>query len=271
MAVVGIRRGSSPVILGFPHTGTDVPPPIWQRLNDNGRTLADTDWHIHELYEGLLPETTTVRATFHRYVIDANRDPGGMSLYPGQNTTGLVPETDFDGVPIWKESEGPTGADIAARLRDFHAPYHAALAAEIARVKAIHGVAVLYDCHSIRSHIPFLFEGKLPDFNIGTDLGRTCAPSIEMAALDVAKKAEAYSHVLNGRFKGGWTTRHYGQPDEGVHAIQMELAQSTHLASEAPPFALDSRKAGRLRGHLSNVLQQIETKAFDLKRIGSEA
>ncbi|PDT53012.1 MULTISPECIES: N-formylglutamate deformylase [Sinorhizobium] len=265
MAVYEVRQGTSPVILGFPHTGTDVPPPIWQRLNDNGRILADTDWHIHELYEDLLPEATIVRATFHRYVIDANRDPEGASLYPGQNTTGLVPETDFDGVPIWKEDEGPTDADIAARLRDFHAPYHAALAAEIDRVKAIHGVAVLYDCHSIRSHIPFLFEGKLPDFNIGTDMGKTCAQQIERTTADIASKAEGYTHILNGRFKGGWTTRHYGHPETGVHAIQMELAQSTHLATEAPPFALDAGKAKLLRSHLRAILEQIEAIALGLR------
>lgn len=168
MRVFDIREGSSPVILGLPHTGTEVPAEIWQRLNDNGRILADTDWHIHDLYADLIPDATTVRANFHRYVIDANRDPQGVSLYPGQNTTGLVPDTDFDGKPIWNEGQEPGQDDIAARLETFHAPYHAALAAEIERVKAIHGIAILYDCHSIRSHIPFLFEGKLPDFNIGT-------------------------------------------------------------------------------------------------------
>lgn len=271
MAVFEVRQGTSPVILAFPHTGTDVPPPVWLRLNGNGRLLADTDWHIHELYEDLLPHATTVRATFHRYVIDANRDPEGVSLYPGQNTTALVPETDFDGMPIWKEGEGPTEADIAARLRDFHAPYHAALAAEVERVRAIHGVAVLYDCHSIRSHIPFLFQGKLPDFNIGTDMGRTCSPMIERLTLEIVAEADGYSHVVNGRFKGGWTTRHYGRPERGVHAIQMELAQSTHLASEAPPFILDAAKTEKLRKHLSNLLQAIEAKAFDLQRTGSEA
>ncbi|WP_027993306.1 N-formylglutamate deformylase [Sinorhizobium meliloti] len=271
MAVFEVRRGNSPVILGFPHTGTDVPASIRERLNDNGRILADTDWHIHDLYQGLLPDATTVRATFHRYVIDANRDPAGVSLYPGQNTTGLVPETDFDGLPIWKEGEGPTEADIAERLREFHAPYHAALAAEIARVKAIHGVAVLYDCHSIRSHIPFLFEGRLPDFNIGTDTGKTCAPAIEQVTEEIAARADGYRHILNGRFKGGWTTRRYGRPEQGVHAIQMELAQSTHLATEAPPFALDRAKADRLRRPLKAILERIETVAKELKRTGIEA
>ncbi|KQS65084.1 N-formylglutamate deformylase [Rhizobium sp. Leaf371] len=257
MAVFEIDRGTSPVILAFPHTGTDVPADIAARLNDNGRILADTDWHIHRLYDGLLADVTTVRATFHRYVIDANRDPDGGSLYPGQNTTGLVPETDFDGAPIWQQGSEPTIDDIAARLHAFHQPYHAALAAEIARVKALHGVAILYDCHSIRSHIPFLFSGKLPDFNIGTDNGRTCAPEIETATVEIAKAATGYDSVLNGRFKGGWTTRHYGRPTEGVHAIQMELAQSTHLATEAPPFAYDPQKAEPLRRHLKDILERI--------------
>ncbi|UJW75768.1 N-formylglutamate deformylase [Rhizobium sp. SL42] len=264
-----VFQGNSPVILAFPHTGTDVPPEIWGRLNDNGRLLADTDWHIHQLYAGLLPNVTTVRATFHRYVIDANRDPTGTSLYPGQNTTGLVPETDFDGVSIWQDGEQPSQSDVAYRLNTFHAPYHAALLAEIERVKAIHGVAVLYDCHSIRSLIPFLFEGQLPDFNIGTDIGRTCDPRIEAAAAEVARAAEGYTSIVNGRFKGGWTTRHYGQPQDGVHAIQMELSQISHLTTEEPPFAYDEEKAGRLRIHLNQILARIEAVADQLKTKGN--
>lgn len=266
MAVFELHQGTSPVILAFPHTGTDVPAEMWERLNDNGRILADTDWHIERLYDGLLPDVTTVRATFHRYVIDANRDPAGVSLYPGQNTTGLVPETDFDGKPIWKDGEAPTEADIAHRLANFHAPYHAAIAAEIERVKAIHGVAILYDCHSIRSLIPFLFEGRLPDFNIGTDMGRTCAKAIETATFEACAKAEGYTSILNGRFKGGWTTRHYGRPETGVHAIQMELAQASHLSTEVPPFAYDEEKAARLRPHLKDILQRIEALASTLNR-----
>ncbi len=266
MTAFEVHQGTSPVILGLPHTGTDVPADIWERLNDNGRLLADTDWHIHELYAGLLTDATTVRATFHRYVIDANRDPSGASLYPGQNTTGLIPTTDFDGNPIWTEGQEPTEADIAYRLQHFHAPYHAALLAEIERVKAIHGIAILYDCHSIRSHIPFLFEGKLPDFNIGTDMGKTCDPAVENIVVDVTTKVEGYTSILNGRFKGGWTTRHYGQPQNGVHAIQMELAQSTHLATEASPFAYDEGKAARLRTHLKTILTRLETNAPKLKK-----
>lgn len=258
MTPVLVEQGDSPVILGLPHTGTWLPPEIFARLNARGQMLADTDWHVERLYAGLLPGVTTVRATFHRYVIDANRGPEDESLYPGQNTTGLVPLTDFDGEPIW--TEAPDAAEVQRRLAACHAPYHAALAAEIARVKARHGVAILYDCHSIRSHIPFLFPGTLPDFNIGTNLGTTCDPRIEATVRDICA-ATAYSSVLNGRFKGGWTTRHYGQPGTGVHAIQMELAQATHLASEAPPFAYDEHKAAKLRKPLAEILRALEALA----------
>lgn len=255
MKPVEVTRGDGPIMLGLPHTGTWLPPEILARLNPRGQLLADTDWHVDRLYEGLLPGVTTVRANFHRYVIDANRPPDDESLYPGQNTTGLVPTTDFDGEPIWIET--PDAGEIEARREAFHAPYHAALAAELDRVRDRHGVAILYDCHSIRSHIPFLFEGVLPDFNIGTANGTTCDPRIERAALEICEQVEGYSCVLNGRFKGGWTTRRYGRPADGLHAIQMELAQSSHLESEAPPFAYSEEKAARLRPVLADILHRL--------------
>lgn len=263
MTPVEIHQGDSPIVLGLPHTGTYVPDAILANLNDRGRGLDDTDWHIHTLYDGVFPGATTVRATFHRYVVDANRDPSGVSLYPGQNTTGLVPLTDFDGHDIWIAP--PTEADVEARRETFHAPYHAALHAELDRVRSIHGVAILYDCHSIRSGIPFLFEGTLPDFNIGTNLGTTCAPEIEAATQTICDGAAAYSSVTNGRFKGGWTTRHYGRPAEGLHAIQMELAQSTYLSAEASPWDYDTTKAARLRPYLTQILTQLAELAPTLK------
>lgn len=259
---VEVVEADGPVILGLPHTGTWLPDDIRARLNERGQGLTDTDWHIHRLYDGLLPGATTVRATFHRYVIDANRGPDNESLYPGQNTTGLVPLTDFDGQPIWTQE--PTAQDVADRTALFHAPYHAALSAEIARVRARHGVAILYDCHSIRSRIPFLFDGVLPDFNIGTAGGTTCDPRIQ-SAVETICRATGRTTAVNGRFRGGWTTRHYGRPLDGVHAIQMELAQSTHLAAEAPPFALDDAKAAALRPVLSNILRTLADLAPDLK------
>ncbi len=259
---VETHSGTSPVILGFPHTGTFVPDDVWETLNGEGRKLRDTDWHIHTLYDGLLPDVTAVRATFHRYVIDANRDPSGASLYPGQNTTGLIPDTDFDNQPIW--TRVPDAAETARRLETFHRPYHEALAAEIERVKALHGVAILYDCHSIRSVCPFLFDGVLPTLNIGTNGGLSCAVEIGQL-VDEFAGSSPYSSVLNGRFKGGWTTRHYGQPDTGVHAIQMEITQSAYLATEENPFEYDTRKADRLREPwLRHILEVIEETAREL-------
>ncbi|MGV6849819.1 MAG: N-formylglutamate deformylase [Marinibacterium sp.] len=256
MSFVEITRGNSPLVLGLPHTGTRVPADIRARLNETGQALADTDWHIDRLYSGLVPDVTTVRTALHRYVIDVNRDPDGQSLYPGQNTTTLVPLTDFDGEAIWRAGHAPDADEIEHRRDTFHAPYHAALDAELSRVKAAHGFAVLYDCHSIRSEIPFLFDGRLPDFNIGTNRGTTCAEAIETAVTGICARAPGYTSVANGRFKGGWTTRHYGRPADGVHAIQMELAQTAYML-ESPPWTYAPERADALRTHLQSILEYL--------------
>ena len=257
MTPVDIQKGRGPIVLGMPHPSTFIENKVADRLNEIGREIADTDWHMAQLYEGLLPEVTTVRATFHRYVIDANRDPLGLSLYPGQNTTGLCPLTDFDGRPIYKPGAEPDDGEIERRRLKYHAPYHAALAEEVARVKALHGVAILYDCHSIRSRIPFLFDERLSDFNIGTNNTTSCHPSIEIAIREICARADGYSSVVNGRFRGGWTTRHYGRPTEGVHTIQMELTQSSYMM-ETAPWSYLPQAANRTRLHLGEILTTLE-------------
>lgn len=263
MEPVSISSGDSCLVLTMPHTGTWLPPEVFYSLNENGQSLSDTDWHVDQLYADLVPSATIIRANFHRYLIDANRDPTGRSLYPGQNTTGLCPVTDFDGLPIYLDDKEPDRLDIQGRLSNFHAPYHEAIEAELARIKKQHGVAVLYDCHSIRSKIPFLFEGVLPDFNIGTNGSVTSAPEMEIATAEKCSSTKDFTTVLNGRFKGGWTTRHYGRPEEGVHAIQMELTQSAYLETEHSPFAYSDAKAERLRPHLKTVLQNLIALAKD--------
>jgi len=261
MKPVQIRKGTSPVILALPHTGTYVPQNIEARLNSTGRKLADTDWHVDRLYRGLLPGASIVRANFHRYVIDANRDPSGTSLYPGQNTTGLCPETDFDGHEIYKKGQAPKADEIERRRLAFHAPYHKAIENEITRLRKIHKIVVLYDCHSIRSRVPFLFEDVLPNFNIGTNGGVTCSPRLEKLAAEICENAQGFSSVVNGRFKGGWTTRHYGNPKAGVHAIQMELAQSIYM-DEAPPWTYQPQQAREARRVLRGLLTSIENFAL---------
>ncbi|MFW0777492.1 MAG: N-formylglutamate deformylase [Rickettsiales bacterium] len=260
MNPVEVTQPNCPVVLAMPHSGTYVPPEIADKLNETGKLLADTDWHIDRLYDGLLPEAGIVKANFHRYVIDANRSPEGGSLYPGQNTTTLCPLTDFDGKPIWKEGMAPDDAEIKNRTEHFHAPYHDALRTMLESVKAQYGYALLYDCHSIRSEAPFLFEGVLPTLNIGTNDGKSCAPVFEKVTAACCEKS-AFSTVVNGRFKGGWTTRHYGQPVNNIHAVQMEIAQSAYMVEEAP-WNYVSERAENLRALLGSLLSELKnTKA----------
>ncbi|MGR3812467.1 MAG: N-formylglutamate deformylase [Cognatishimia activa] len=260
MQVFDVVAGDGPIVLGQPHVGTHVPPEIATRLNQIGAALADTDWHITRLYEGLLPSATVVKSNIHRYVIDANRDPEGLSLYPGQNTTTLVPLTDFDGRPIWKDGQEPSGDEIETRRTTYHAPYHQALSDALNKAKAKYGVAILFDCHSIRSNIPFLFDGELPVFNTGTNSGETCAAQIESAVHDAAQSS-GMSSVLNGRFKGGWTTRHYGRPDAGTNAIQMELAQRAYM-HETVPWTYAEDRARLVRPVLQHMLQTLNDLAL---------
>lgn len=254
--MIEVVQGGGPIVLGMPHTGTDVPTEIWEALNDTGKALADTDWHIDRLYNGLGHDVTTVRTPIHRYVIDVNRGPDDASLYPGQNTTGLCPLTDFDGRAIYREGHAPDDAEIARRKITYHTPYHTALSTEIDRLKAKYGTVILYDCHSIRSVIPYLFDSNLPDLNIGTNSSTSCAQVMERSVDMRCRAAQSYTCVLNGRFKGGWTTRHYGQPADNIHAIQMELAQSTYM-DEAAPWAWRANKAERLRPILYKILNDL--------------
>lgn len=248
--------GTSPLILSMPHVGTDVPPDVWDNLNDVGQQRSDTDWHIDRVYDFARDLGASVlRARYSRYVIDLNRDPAGTSLYPGQATTDLIPTTDFDGAPIWHRA--PDAIDVAQRVLLYHRPYHHALREAIATAKAAHGYAIVYDCHSIRSRVPRLFDGVLPDLNIGTFDGASCDVLLEHAVIK-SLESNSYSHILNGRFKGGWITRHYGQPHDGVHAIQMEIAQSTYLTAEAAPWDVDDAKLERLQETLQGVLQAIQ-------------
>ncbi len=257
MIPVDVTQGTSPIVLAMPHSGTWMPDAIYENLNERGQKLQDTDWHIPKLYDGLLPNASMVQANFHRYLIDANRDPSGVSLYPGQNTTSLCPLTDFDGEPIWQDGAEPDDKEIQQRKTKYHTLYHHLLADVIETTKAQHGYAILYDCHSIRSEAEFLFDGVLPTLNIGTNDGNSCALAIEEATAEICE-ASPYSSVVNGRFKGGWTTRHYGQPDKNIHAIQMEITQKGYM-DESEPFAYDAAKAEALRATLKTLLNKLET------------
>lgn len=227
-----IHRGDAPLVVSFPHTGTDIPVALEERFVSLWLARKDADWWIDQLYDFVREMgATTVRTRISRSVIDVNRDPSGQSLYPGQATTDLCPTTTFDGEPLYR-TPPPDAAEIAHRRALWFAPYHHALSTELDRLKAANGKVVLYDAHSILSHVPRLFAGTLPQFNIGTNDGATCDPALERAVADAAV-ATGRGYVVNGRFKGGWTTRHYGRPAEGYHAIQMELAMRSYLSEPA--------------------------------------
>jgi N-formylglutamate deformylase len=256
-----IRRGDAPLIVSFPHTGTEIPVDIEARLVSPWLGRKDTDWWVHDLYDFVHDlGATTVRTSLSRTVIDVNRDPSGASLYPGQATTELCPTTTFDGEPLYLDGRGPDAAEIARRREAYFAPYHAALSSELQRLLARHGQVVLYEAHSIRTHVPRLFDGALPNFNIGTNSGAACDPAITAAVADVCARS-GFSHVINGRFKGGWTTRHYGQPDRGVNAIQMELAACGYmqepegaLTQSNWPAPYDAARAAPMRAVLLDIV-----------------
>ena len=229
-----IHQGTAPLVVGFPHTGTDLPPELEEVFVSPWLARKDADWWIDRLY-AFAQEigATTVRTRLSRSVIDCNRDPSGVSLYPGQTTTGLCPTETFDGEPLYAGAE-PDQAEIDRRRAAYFDPYHAALSAELMRLRTLHRHVVLYDAHSIRSHVPRLFEGQLPQFNIGTNGGATCDPALADAVTAICH-ASGYGYVRDGRFKGGWTTRHYGRPADGIHAIQMELSMRGYMEEPEQP------------------------------------
>jgi formiminoglutamase len=257
-----VHRGDAPLILSVPHTGTEIPPDIEARLVSPWLGRKDADWWVDRLYDfaaGL--GATTIRTAISRTVIDVNRDPSGVSLYPGQATTELCPTTTFDGEPLYRSGDQPGTDEVDHRRQRYFEPYHSALTEEIARLRAAHPRVVLYEAHSIRSRIPRLFDGELPNFNIGTNSGLSCGPALA-AIVETGCAASGFTHVVNGRFKGGYTTRRYGRPAEGLHAVQMELACRGYMDDpEGPigpdnwPTPYDPARAAPMRDALTDILK----------------
>ena len=259
---LAVNERDAPLIVAFPHTGTDIPADVEHDLASATLARQDTDWWLDRLYDfAAALGATTVRTAISRAAIDVNRDPSGASLYPGQATTELCPTTTFDGEPLYRPGHAPDPARIGERRRLYHAPYHEALAAQIARLRARHSRIVLYDAHSIRSVIPRLLEGELPHFNIGTWRGASCDPALT-AGVEAACAVVGFTQVTNGRFQGGWTTRAHGRPSDGVHAIQMEMACRAYM-DEPPgpltaadwPTPYDPDRATPAREVLAKVLE----------------
>lgn len=250
-----LRQGTWPLLISMPHVGTHVPPALAARFTPDARQVHDTDWHLERLYDFADAMGASVLvATHSRYVVDLNRPPDNQNLYPGQDTTGLCPVDTFDKTPVYSDGDVPDDAEIIARRDAIWQPYHQQLQAELSRLKAAHGTVVLWDAHSIRSVLPRFFEGRLPDLNLGTANGASCDPELAQALLGIGEAASAYQAVLNGRFKGGYITRQYGRPADGVHAVQLEMTQCTYM-QEAMPFDYLPEQATRVQPHLRAMLE----------------
>lgn len=261
-----IERGDAPLLVSVPHAGTQLPGPLAPPFVSDWHARRDADWYVDRLYE-FVPRlgATLVRTAVSRSVIDVNRDPSGRSLYPEMATTELCPTTSFDGEPLYRDGATPSPDEIARRRDAYFAPYHAALRAELDRLRARHPAVVLLDGHSIRSQVPRLFDGRLPAFNVGTNSGTSCAPELARA-FERAVAATGHDWVVDGRFKGGWITRHYGEPARGVHAIQLELAMRLYLeepAQEPTPASWPPRWSPARAATLVATLEALAGAALD--------
>jgi len=253
-----LHRGDAPLLINVPHAGIALPAALRPRLTAAALAFPDTDWHVHRLVDFARGAGITLMcATHSRYVVDLNRDPTGAALYVGADNTELCPTRTFASEAVFIEGAAPTREEIATRIDACFTPYHAMLAAEIERVRARHGHAVMLDAHSIRGEVPRFFAGHLPDLNLGTADGASCAPGLQAAAAGVLADADGFSHVVNGRFKGGYITRHHGRPQQGVHTLQLEMAQDCYM-DEAPPYRFDAARAAPLIAVLRRLAQALQ-------------
>lgn len=250
-----LTPGSSPLLVSMPHVGSFIPDSIRAKLVDRALVAEDTDWHMDKLYAFAVEiGASTLIPRYSRYVVDLNRPPENTPMYPGVNNTELCPTRFFTGEPLYREGLAPTEAEIAERVATYWQPYHQALRQELDRLKSIHGYALLFDAHSIKSELPWLFEGKLTDLNLGTVSGDACSPVLRESLTQVLNQQSRYTVAVDGRFKGGYITRNYGQPGQGIHAVQLEKCWSTYMR-EVPPFDWAPEIAGQLQPLLRQLLQ----------------
>jgi len=249
-----LHRGTAPLLVSLPHDGSHIPEDLAARMFPAARRAPDTDWHVSTLYDFARELGASIIVPRHsRYVVDLNRPPDDTSLYPGQNTTGLCPAVQFTGEPVYLEGEAPDEAEVAQRVERYWRPYHEALVAEIERLRVQHGRVVLWEGHSIRgSDLPFLFDGRLPDLNLGTSGGASCSPALQQRLEAVLDGQSQYDHVVNGRFKGGYITRHYADVARGVDAVQLEVSQRNYMDEDS--FAYDAAKAAMLQAVIRDLL-----------------
>jgi N-formylglutamate deformylase len=249
-----LRRGRGPLVVSMPHVGTFVPHSIGSALADCAVRRPDTDWHLPRLYSFVAAmDATVITATHSRYVVDLNRPPDGANLYPGRDTPRLCPVDTFASEPLYRGAVEPGEAEIARRVEAVWRPYHRRLRAELERVRDEHGIAMLWDAHSIAPEVPRLFEGRLPHLNLGTANGASCDPQLGGKLLAALRRHGDFESVLDGRFTGGYITRTYGRPAEHIHAVQLEMTTDCYMDLE-PPYAYRPDLAARIQPVLQEQL-----------------
>ena len=250
-----LHNGNSPLVISMPHVGSAIPDDQAERYLPRALAVEDTDWFLDRLYAFARPLGASLLVPSEsRYVIDLNRPRDNVPMYAGTNNTELCPTRFFSGELLYREGCAPDHAEVARRVAAYWQPYHDALTHELDRVKAHHGHAVLFDAHSIKSELPWLFDGTLPHLNLGTAEGRSCAPTLRTALTDVLASQSRFSQVVDGRFKGGHITRHYGQPTQGVHAVQLEMCWRAYM-DEGPPARWNDAGAAEVTPLLKRLVR----------------
>jgi len=249
-------QGQVPLLISMPHVGTEIPDDVAASMSPVAAIKADTDWHLPLLYnmrEAL--GASLIHAQYSRYLIDLNRPSDDKNLYPGQDTTGLCPVDTFAKEALYQPGQNPDANEIQRRVLAYWQPYHQQLQAELQRLRDLHGIVILWDAHSIASQVPRFFNGRLPDLNFGTADQKSCSSGLQDALVNVMTQHGApYTHVFNGRFKGGHITRQYGQLTNNIHAVQLEMSQCVYM-DESYPFAYREDVAAQIQPLLNKLLQ----------------
>ena len=254
-SVFALHRGTTPLVLSLPHVGTDITDDLKDGYAERALQVEDTDWHLERLYDfAKSMGASVIVPQISRYVIDLNRPPDDTPMYPGASNTELCPTRFFNGDALYVAGKAPNAEEIKRRHAAYWQPYHDGLRDELDRVRAQFGYALLWDGHSIRSEIPWLFEGTLPDLNLGTANGTSCADSLRGLLVSELQREARFSHAADGRFQGGFITRNYGRPAENIHAVQMEMCQSRYM-QEAMPFAYLEGEAVQVQPLLRRLLE----------------
>jgi len=239
----------------MPHNGVEIPEAISKNMTKVATNVVDTDWFMDKLYSFAVDKGCgIINPNFSRYVIDLNRDPDEKELYPGADNTNLCPTSQFDYSSIYFEDGKPSKSEIAHRVDAYWSPYHQCITQELNRLRKKFGMAFLFDAHSIASNVPRFFDGKLTDFNFGTNAEKSCSNYV-LSDIQEKVNLEPFSSVYNGRFKGGYITRHYGDPENNIHTLQLELSQSTYLNETSKLW--DDAKAAKVVPKLNNLIDTI--------------